>query len=53
MCKVTQEMLEAAMKKAVELKIIPKWGDAESYVTLWDGMKQVLEAGLNCCGKEE
>ena len=46
MCEVTQEMLSAAMGKAVELGIIPKWGDEESYVKLWDGMKQVIEAAI-------
>lgn len=49
---ITHDMLTAAMKKAVELKLIPKWGDEESSAKLWDGMKEVLEAGLNCGEKE-
>ena len=28
-CEVTQKMLEVAMKKAVELKVIPRWVDEE------------------------
>jgi len=44
---VTQEMLNAAMKKAVELGIFPKHGDEQTYLRHWESMKQVLEAALD------
>ncbi len=47
---VTQEMLNAAMKKAVETKILQKSVDEETYLRNWDGMKKVLEAALKVAG---
>ena len=41
---VTHEMLEAAMKKAVETGLVRKHGDSETYLKLWDAMKQCLQA---------
>jgi len=50
---VTQEMLEAAVKKAVELKLIPAWGSTENYLNNWDKIKQILEASQSLDGKKE
>ena len=43
---VTQEMLNAAMKKAVELGVFPKHAGADDYLKHWDAMKACLEAAL-------
>lgn len=43
---VTDEMLAAAMKKAVELGVVPKHGDTDIYTKNWDAMKQILEAAI-------
>ena len=45
--KITQEMLNAAMKKAVALEIIPKHSDETTYLKYWEGMKKVLESAVN------
>ena len=50
--KITQKMLNAAMKKAVSLEIIPKHSDQESYLKYWEGMKKVLEVAANESRKE-
>lgn len=47
MPQVTDAMLHAAMKKAVELGLIPKQVDAETYLKNWDGMKLILQAALD------
>lgn len=44
---VTQEMLEAAMKKAVETGLVPKFADEDFYLKRWDAMKQCLQAALD------
>jgi hypothetical protein len=44
---VTQEMLEAAMKKAVETGLLPKLVDEDTYLKNWSGMKAVLQAALD------
>lgn len=44
---VTEEMLAAAMKKAVESGLLPKHADSETYLKKWDGMKQCLQAALD------
>ena len=44
--KITDEMLHAAIKKAVENGTIPKWADMETYVKYWDNIKEILEAAL-------
>jgi len=41
---VTQEMLEAAMKKAVQTGLVPKHVDGDTYLKNWDAMKQCLQA---------
>lgn len=42
---VTDAMLAAAMKKAVELELLPKHLPSnEAYVKVWDAMKEVLQA---------
>lgn len=43
---VTQEMLNAAMKKAVETGLVPKVCDPESYLKHWNAMKACLEAAM-------
>lgn len=43
---VTQEMLNAAMKAAVQAGIAPKYADQETYLRHWDGMKAALVAAL-------
>jgi hypothetical protein len=43
---VDEAMLTAAMKKAVETKLVPKHVDTETYTRIWDAMKQVLQAAL-------
>lgn len=47
---VTEEMLKAAMKKAVETGILRTSTDEESYLRNWNGMKKVLEAALQAAG---
>ena len=37
-----QELLELAMKKAVEVGLIPEYADGETYLHNWEGMHQVL-----------
>lgn len=44
---VTEEMLTAAMKKAVETGLLPKHADEQTYIKNWDGMKAVLQAALD------
>ena len=43
---VDEEMLARAMKKAVEVGLLPKWADTEGYLKNWDGMKEVLQAAV-------
>lgn len=43
---VTQEMLNAAMKTAVQAGMIPSHADEETYLRNWDGMKAALRAAL-------
>lgn len=45
--KISENMLIRAMKKAVEVGLIPKYADEETYLKNWSGMKKVLEATLN------
>jgi hypothetical protein len=47
---VTDEMLVAAMKKAVETGILAKQVDEVTYLKYWNGMKQALQAALNAAG---
>ena len=44
---VTDEMLTAAMKKAVAEGIFPKHTDTESYLKNWTRMKAVLQTAIN------
>jgi len=43
----TEEMLNAALKKAVKTKLIPKTVDGMTFLQLRDCMKQVLQAALD------
>lgn len=47
---VTDEMLAAAMKKAVETGVLPKIVDDATYLKNWQGMKQALQAALDAAG---
>ena len=42
----SEEMLIAAMKKAVEVGIVAKWADEETYLKNWGGMKEILKAAM-------
>lgn len=44
--KITQEMLNAAMEKAVALKLLPAHADEITYLKHWEEMKLVLEAAV-------
>jgi hypothetical protein len=44
---ITQEMLAAAMKEAVKLKVFPKTGTTDEYMKCWETMRKILEAALN------
>lgn len=44
---VTDEMLQIAMKKAVEVGLVPKFAiGEETYLKNWSGVKAILEAAL-------
>lgn len=43
---VTQEMLNAAMKKAVETGLVAKHLDPDTYLKQWDAIKACLQAAL-------
>lgn len=45
--RVTQEMLNAGMKKAVELGLVQKHMDPDAYIKTWDAMKACLQAALD------
>lgn len=44
--KVTQQMLEAAMKAAVQAGLIPKQVDEATYLRNWSAMERCLDAAL-------
>ncbi len=44
---VTKEMLDAAIKKADELKLFPPSINEKDYIRYWDRMKKILEAAIN------
>jgi hypothetical protein len=43
---VTEEMLSIAVKKAVEIGLIPKYAGTEDYIKYWEMIKKVLEVAL-------
>ncbi|WP_181159284.1 hypothetical protein [Burkholderia contaminans] len=47
MTSVTDKMLQAAMKMAVEVGIVPKQVDTDTYLMNWEGIKAVLQASLD------
>lgn len=51
--KINDEMLTAAMKKAVEAGIVPKYTDGETYLRYWGDMKACLEAALGHCQEKK
>ena len=44
---VSEEMLAAAMKVAVEKGLVPKHLEADAYIKTWDGMKAAIQAALD------
>lgn len=45
---VTDEMVTAAMKKAIEENLLPHYlGNREQFGGVWDVMKLVIEAAFN------
>lgn len=48
---MTQEMLNAAMKKAVHIGMFPKEVDSETYLKHWAFMESVLKAALHEANK--
>ncbi|MDK0999541.1 hypothetical protein ACO2TQ_35045 [Burkholderia sp. OKR4-1] len=47
MTSVTDKMLQAAMKKAVEVGLLSRQVDTDTYLRNWEGMKAVLQASLD------
>lgn len=43
---ITHEMLHAAVKEAVKLGVIPKYGDEDSYLKNWQNIEKILTASL-------
>jgi len=43
---ISSEMLAAAVKKAVELGVIPKWADEETYMSNWNNIKSIVAASI-------
>lgn len=46
---ITHEMLANAVRKAVELDLLPKFSSEEEYLKQWDNIKKILEAAKECC----
>ncbi|MBN3777001.1 hypothetical protein G3O06_05380 [Burkholderia sp. Ac-20345] len=46
MSDVTEAMFAAALKKAVEVGLLPKQADAETYLKNCEAVKAVLQAAL-------
>ena len=44
---ITHEMLTSAVKKAVELGVLPKQGSQEDYLKHWDNIEAILQAALD------
>jgi hypothetical protein len=45
---ISNEMLAQAIKKAVEVGLIPNMEvDIDTYMKIWDAMKAILEAAIN------
>jgi hypothetical protein len=42
----TENMLAAAMAKAVQVGLLPKQAPSEEYLKNWSNMKAILEAAL-------
>jgi hypothetical protein len=45
--KLTQEMLAAAMSKAVETGLIRQFGEIDTYTKNWSSMQACLQAALD------
>lgn len=43
---VTQEMLNAAMRKGLEIGMVKRHGGEAQYLKNWENMKKVLEAAM-------
>lgn len=44
MTSVTDKMLQAALKMAVEVGLVPTQVDTDTYLRNWEGLKAVLQA---------
>ena len=44
---VSREMLNAAMKEAVKVGLMPEYCDSNSYIANWKHMEMVLRAAIN------
>lgn len=49
---VSQEMLNAAMKKAVETGLLPKYADTDTYLKQWEAMRHCLQAAQDVAASE-
>ncbi len=45
---ITDEMLQRAVSKAVEIGLLPKYGSMEDTVKHWDQIRAILETTLSC-----
>ncbi|MBK5550199.1 MULTISPECIES: hypothetical protein [unclassified Pseudomonas] len=43
---VTNEMLKAAMKKAIEIGLIPRHSHLDGYLKSWESLGLVIQAAL-------
>lgn len=47
--KISDEILEKAIKEAVKQGVLPKYADIDTYIKNRDSMRAVLEASLGHC----
>jgi len=48
----TENMLAAAMAKAVQVGLLPKQAPGDEYLKKWSSMKAVLEAALSVAQRD-
>jgi len=53
MMKIPDELLILAVKKAVDLELLPKWGDMETHTKIYKNMEIFLEWLLEKLQKEQ
>ena len=49
---VTERMLQVAVKKAVELKVIPAWGSMDDYLKNWQNIREILNVAINTASQQ-